>query len=91
MQGGQQFDDEALAMKDACRPCVEIEEMLSVQQAMGKVKQELRQLQALRLEARKLKRESEALDLVVDRHTEQLRELKKSFNRKHRRRQGPSP
>ena len=34
---------------------------------MGKVKQELRQLQALRLEARKLKRESEALDLVVDR------------------------
>ena len=32
VQGGQQFDDEALAMKDACRPCVEIEEMLSVQQ-----------------------------------------------------------
>jgi hypothetical protein len=36
-------------------------------QAIGKVKQELRQLQALRLEARKLKRESEALDLVVHR------------------------
>ena len=31
------------------------------------MKQELRQLQALRLEARKLKRESEALDLVVHR------------------------
>ena len=56
------------ALKDACRPCVEIEEMLGLDQAMGKVKKELMHLQTLRLEARKLKRESQALDLVVNRY-----------------------
>jgi hypothetical protein len=55
------------ALKHACRPCVEIEEMLSLKQAMGSIKSELRQLQTLRLEARKLRRESEALDAVVER------------------------
>jgi len=78
---GQQAYDEAQALKAACRPCVEIEEMLGLNQAMGKGKKELMHLQTLRLEARKLKRESQALR----RHTEQLRELKKAFNRKHRR------
>jgi len=29
---GREEYDEAMAMKDACRPCVEIEEMLGVQQ-----------------------------------------------------------
>jgi hypothetical protein len=71
-------------MKDACRPCVEIEEMLSLNQAIGSIKTELMHLQTLRLEARKLKRESEAVDLVVQRHTEQLRQLKMAFNRKYR-------
>ena len=42
--------------------------MLGLNQAMGKVKKELMHLQTLRLEARKLKRESQALDLVVNRY-----------------------
>ena len=46
---------------------MEIEEMLQVNQAIGSIKRELRQLQSMRLEARKLKRESDALDIVVSR------------------------
>ena len=41
--------------------------MLQVNQAIGSIKRELRQLQSMRLEARKLKRESDALDIVVSR------------------------
>ena len=41
--------------------------MLALKQAMGSMKKELGQLQTLRLEARKLSRESKALDAVVDR------------------------
>ena len=41
--------------------------MLQVNQAIGSMKRELRQLQSMRLEARKLNRESDALDIVVSR------------------------
>jgi len=70
-------------VEECIRPCIEIEEMLQVNQAIGSIKRELRQLQSMRLEARKLKRESDALDIVVSRHTDQLMELKSAFYRKH--------
>ena len=41
-------------------------------------------LQTSRLESRKLKLESEVVDLAVQRHAEQLRQIKMAFNRKYR-------
>ena len=50
-------------------------------ESIGSIKKELMYLQTLRLESRKLKRESDVVDLAVQRHTEQVRQEKSWMER----------